>query len=362
MPLKVPTLRTQKPEIKPLVIGIEFNQTKITAALVDDQARIVAERQIETPQRTTRATINAIAELVLELASASERGKSPIAAIGLAVPGIVDPQTARVSIAEMPGSLGLKSWTRVPLTETLEEILDESGHDIRTPVTEKRARAGHSTSAHPVIAVASGAAAIAAAESWHGAARGKNNVVYLSVGSEIEAGILADGRAFAGASGFAGAAGWLAVGQDFKHEYEAGGCLSAETTLNSLARRAIEESGGYDGSMLGALVQTGAHPDSATIIRAARGGDKLAVKVISDTCRWLGRGVANLISILNPEAVIIGGRFGSSLKPYLDEIREEARQWAAPDAAKECRILSATVGEKAGVIGAARLAWLKTGK
>lgn len=359
MPLKVPTLRSQKPEIKSLVIAVEFNQTRITAALVDDQARIVAERQAETPQRTTRAAIASIAESILALAATQERGNHPISAIGLAVPGIVDPQTTRVSIPSVNGS---KAWTRVPLIETLAEILDESGHDIRTHVTEKRARAGHAVSGHPAMMVSSTAAAMAAAESWHGAARGKHNVVFLSLGSEIEAGILADGRVLSGATGLAGAVAWLAVGQEFKHEYEANGCLSAEATITSLTRRAVEENVGYDGSMLGGLVQTGAEFDAATVIRAARGGDKLAIKVVTDTCRWIGRGIANLISILNPETVVIGGELGSALKPYLDEIREEARRWAAPDAAKQCRILAATVGEKAVLIGAARLAWLKAEK
>ena len=357
MPLKVSNLRPQKPANKALVIGVEFNQSTISAALVDDQARIVAERQTETPQRTTRATITAIADQILAVASAKEREGSSIAAIGLAVPGVVDPQTARVSFARLNG---FRSWTRVPLIETINEILDESGHDIRTPVTERRARAGHSVSAHPVMAVASSAAAKAAAESWHGAARGKDSVIFLSVGSDIEAGILASGRVFSGASGLAGAAAWLAVGQEFKHEYETEGCLSAEATLNSLARRAVEASGGYDGSMLGGLIQSGVQLDTQTILRAARGGDKLAVKVITDTCHWLGRGIANLISILNPETVVIGGEFGLALKPYLDEIREEARRWAAPDAVKQCRIAAASVGEKAVLIGAARLAWLKT--
>ncbi|MBS1788493.1 MAG: ROK family protein [Acidobacteria bacterium] len=359
MPLKVSSLRTQKPEVKSLIVGIEFTPSQITAALVDDQARIVAERHAETPQSRTRAAISAIAELILALAATSERGNSSIAGIGLAVPGTVDPQTRRVSFGSLNGS---RAWTRVPLSDLLNEILDEFGHDIRTAVTERRAHAGHTASAHPVMAIASEMAAVAVAESWHGAARGKHNVVYLSVGSEIEAGILADGRALCGANGLAGAAGWLSVAQEFKHEYEASGCLSAEATVNSLARRAVEASEGYDGSMLGGLLQTGAELDAETIMRAARGGDKLAVKVVNNTCRWLGRGIANLISILNPEAVVIGGALGLALKPYLDEIREEVRRWAAPEAAKQCRILAATVGEKAAVIGAARLAWLKAGK
>lgn len=358
MPLKVSSLRTQKPEVKSLVVGIEFTPSQIAAALVDDQARIVAERRIETPQSRTRAAISAIAELILALSATSERGSSSIPAIGLAVPGTIDPQTRRVSFTSLNGS---RAWTRVPLSELLNETLNEFGHDIRTPVTQRRARAGYSASGHPVMAISSELGAKAAAESWHGAAKGKHNVVFLSVGTEIEAGILAEGRVLSGANGLAGAAGWLAATQDFKHEYDASGCLSAEATVNSLARRAVEASAGYDGSMLGGLLQTGAELDAATIIRAARGGDKLAVKVANDTCRWLGRGVANLISILNPEAVVIGGALGLALKPYLDEIRKEARRWAAPDAAKQCRILAATVGEKSAVIGAARLAWVKAG-
>lgn len=345
-----------KPEAKPFVVGIELNQTQISVALVDDHARVIAERRFATPQRTTRATVAAIAQTLVELAASKERGANPIAAIGVSVAGLVDPHSSRVSMD------GLKGWTRVPLGQLLEETLDESGHDIRTPIAEKRARAGHAASAQPTMVIASRASAVAAAESWTGAARGKTNVVYISVGSEIEAGVLADGRVLSGATGSAGAAGWLAVSQEFKHEYEANGCLSAEAAIASLARRAVEESMGYESSMLGILIQSRAELDAATVIRAARGGDKLAVKVVNDTCRWLGRGIANLISILNPEAVVIGGELGAALKNSFDEIREEARRWAAPEASRQCRILAASVGENAGVIGAARLAWLQIGK
>lgn len=355
MPLKVIASRSAKPELKPLVLGVEFTPTQISIALVDNQARLIAERRFATPQRTTRATISAMAQTLIELSALKEREANPIHAIGVCVAGVVDPSTGRVSIED------LKGWTRVPLGQLLEESLDESGHDIRKPAAEKRARAHHVTSGHPPITVCSQMAAAAAAESWHGAARGKNNVVFLSIGTNIEAGILADGRVLTGATGIAGAAGWLAVGREFKHEYEANGCLSAEATIASLTRRAVEENTGYDGSMLGGLIQSGADFDTATILRAARGGDKLAVKVVDDTCRWLGRGVANLISILNPEAIVIGGEFGAMLKPFLDDVREETRRWAAPEAARQCRIVAASSGESVGTIGAARLAWLKAG-
>lgn len=361
MPVKEISPRThqidaRQADAKPLIIGIEFTQTEIIAALVDENARVVAERKLGTPQRTTRAAIAAVAQTVLELAASKERDRSPLAAIGLSVAGMIDPPTGRVSIP------GWKGWTRVALGQVLEEHLNDSGHDIRMPVTEKRGRAAHSSSAHPVITISSRASAIAAAESWHGAARGKSNVVYVSIGADIETGILINGRALAGANGQAGAVGWLALSDHFKGEYAANGCLSAEATINALTRRAIEEWGGQGSSMLGGLIKADASQlTAATILRAARGGDKLAVKVVNETCRWIGRASANLISILNPEAVVIGGELGLALKPYLDEIREESRRWAAPEAARHCKIVNSGVGEKAVVIGAARLAWLKAG-
>ncbi len=360
MPLKassISSVRSHRTETKQLIVGLEFDQNKITAALIDDQANVVAVRQTETPQRTTRSAVAAMAKTVIDLAAAKERGASPIAAIGVAASGLVDPSSGRVSIAEMKG------WTRVPLAQLLEENLDSSGHDIRTHKSDNRARAHHVESGHPLITTNSRVAALAAAESWVGSARGKNNVVYLSIGSEIEAGILINGTVMTGAGGLAGAAGWLAVTENFKAEYKSNGCLSAEAAMNAITRRAIEEWGGHGNSMLSGLIKShSSELDAATIIRAARGGDKLAVKVVGETCRWLGRGAANLISILNPEAVVFGGEIGSVLRKSLDEIREEALRWITPEAARQCRFVSAMLKENASTIGAASLARMKSDK
>ncbi|MEP7343412.1 MAG: ROK family protein [Acidobacteriota bacterium] len=354
MSVKEPSIHAN--QAKPLVVGIEFDQIRFTTALVDDNARVIVTLQGETPQRTTRAVAAALSQSILDLAASKQRGDSPIVAIGLSVAGAVDPPTGRVSVD------GLKGWTRVALREMLEGNLGDSGHDIRVPLHQKRARAGVADSSHPAISVHRRATAFAAAESWCGAAHGRNNVVYLSVGDEIEAGIMAGGQALEGAGGHAGAAGWLTVGGGFNAEYETSGCLSAEATTKAMTRRAIEGWGGEGKSMLGGLIKADASRlDAATILRAARGGDKLALKVVRDTCHWLGRGAANLISILNPDAVVIGGELGVGLKPYLDDVREEARRWAAPEAARHCRIASASAGNQAGVIGAARLALLQAG-
>jgi glucokinase len=156
----------------------------------------------------------------------------------------------------------------------------------------------------------------------------------------------------------AGAAGWFALGENFKHEFESRGCLTAEAASSALKRRAVEGWNGNAKSVIGNLIKDDpAHLDDAAIIRAARGGDALALDSVNQTCRWIGRGVANLISILNPDAIVIGGRIGLALKPHLDQIREEAVRWAMPASARQCRIASATLGDKAALIGAAKLAF-----
>lgn len=346
--------RTTQQTREQQAIGVGFDSRKITVALVDERARVLARRQSETPQRTTRAAVTTITKLILDVSLAEERGDSIIKAIGISAPGQVDPASERVTVP------GLRNWTRVALVKMIEAGLNDSGYDIRTPPNERRARAQSSISSHPAIALQSWIGCAAAAEAWVGAARGKTQVIYLSLGEEIEAGILADGRVLRGASGKAGLAGWLSLSEHYQPEYSASGCLAAEAAIGSLARRAIDEWADDSGSMLGKIIKDDPlQLEAAIIIRAARGGDPLALKVIKETCGWIGRGIANLIAILNPEAVVIGGQLGQALKPFFDEIREEALKWNPPVTSKNCRIVGAALGEDAGLLGAARLAWLK---
>jgi glucokinase len=350
--LKVTSKAQPGKQAPPLVIAVQFDRSKIIASLVNEQGRAIEEREIDTPQRTTRAAAAELAKMIVALAVSQSRDHSPINAIGFSVAGLVDPATARVSIPELRG------WTRVALRQMIEEDLKGSGIDVRVPSDERRARAKYGDSAFPATIIYSRAAAMAAGEAWIGAARGKTSVVYLSIGEDVEAGIIMEGRVVQGAGGMAGAAGWFALGENFKQEFESRGCLTAEAASSALKRRVVEGWNGDAKSVIGNLIKDDpAHLDDAAIIRAARGGDTLALDSVNQTCRWIGRGVANLISILNPDAIVIGGRIGLALKPYLDQIREEAGRWAMPASARQCRIASAALGDKAALIGAAKLAF-----
>lgn len=342
--------RTRKPAAPPLQIALAIQEDALAAALINDRARVIAHTQTALTGRTTRAVNAALVKLIIELAHAEVRGASPLTSIGLSVFGQLDPRSGRVTLP------GWKHWTRVPLGQLLETELDEAGYDIRRASTESEARAETRDSGHPPITVSMRSAALAAAESWIGAARGKQHVIYVGIGATIETGILVNGRLLAGADGLAGAAAWLAVGETYHRDYELQGCLTAEAAQGSLVRRVIEEYSGDARSMLGSLVKE--TPEQLTpelIVRAARGGEKLALQAVTGHCRWLGRGLANLISLLNPEVIVLDGELGLALAPFLDEIREEAQRWAQPAAARACRIVSATVKKHAELIGAARL-------
>jgi glucokinase len=330
---------------------VEIGSQQVRAALVDERARLLAPRRIEIPRTTVRAGAAELTRLILELAAAPERGTSEIQAIGVSVLGAVDPRTHRVSLERLEG------WDRIALRQMIERQLEQAGLDIRIPSSQRRARAEKTDSAHPAIVINSDRAACVAAEAWCGAARGKQHAVFLWIGAGIRAGVLVDGRVMHGAAGLAGAAGWFALSEGFKNEYVGRGCFETEAAAQALVWRTIEEWSGSSDSLLGRLTTADASQLTPEIVvRAARGGDGLALRVVTDVCGWIGRGAADLISAFNPEVLIIGGGLGLALRPFFNEIRREARLWAQPAAAKQCRIVGSSLGQRAGLLGAARLA------
>ncbi len=345
-----------QPPIAPLVIAVSFSQPgdqqTVTAALISNaSARPVATTSVAFKQATTRGVTAAIVAACAQLVEHEARQSAAIKAVSIVAPGgHLDPRSGRLTL-DWPG------WTRVALVTQVERALGEAGLPMLC------ADAGEHTTANLPVLLNTTPVALAAAECWTGAARGKSHVVYVELGAQITTGIIVadgvNGRAFYGADGWAGATGWLAVGHEFRPEYEGLGCVNAESGQAALVRRALEEYGGEASTMLGSLIMNS--PEQLTpemIVRAARGGEALALKVVSEHCRWLGRSLANVISLLNPEAIVLGGAYALALNPYLPEIRDEANRWAFPEAVKTCRIALAKLeGATAVLSGAARLAW-----
>ena len=233
---------------------------------------------------------------------AREAREVEVSTAGILVPGIYD---ARTGMAWAPNLWGME---QVPLRDAVERA-------VEVPVTIGSDRAGY-----------------VLGEQWIGAARGCSDVVYVAVGTGIGVGIIAGGRLIEGAHGIAGAAGWIAMPGGENWESEAAG--------PAVARRGGAES-------------------AEVVVERARAGDAAAVAAMRSTAEFLAMGVANLISVFDPEMVVLGGGLMQAGDLLMDDIRRLVPRWAQPVAAKLVRIELTALGEDAGLLGAARLAFLK---
>ncbi len=341
------------------VMALALEENQIKGALVSETGRLLVLQNTPLKQTTVRATVAAITQLILALAASPERNETIVKAVGISVDGIIDQRAERVSFSHH----NTFNWERVPLRAMIEEALDDSGVDIRVSAAASSERAAEMTSAHPLIVVHSARDTTVAAEAWCGAATGKNNVVALLLGQEISVGFLLEGTIIHGAGDLAGAASWLALSENYQDEVTGQGAFATTVSEAALVRHTLEKWTPDSDSLLSKVVLSNpAQINAATIIRAARSADPLALSVIAETCATVGRAVANLLSLLNPEAIVIGGAFGQQLKPFLKSIKAEAKRWAAPTAYKQSQIVMAKLGEQAELLGAAKLAWERANK
>lgn len=277
------------------VLAVDLGGTKTALARVDEHGGVHDLRTLPAA-RTLEGTLSQIAPAC-----------TGVNAVGVIVPGIVD---QRAGTAWCPNLWGPQ---HVPLLTALRERLPVG-------VVVDSDRAGH-----------------VLGESWLGVARGLRHVVLVAIGTGIGVGILADGRVVRGANGIAGAAGWFALGE-WKDDYAAAGCWEAESAGPAVARLA-------------------GMADGQSVVAAARAGDRHALDVLQRAARFIGMGVANLVSVFNPEIVVLGGGLTAGAGDLLlDTVRQEAARWAQPLAMRQCRIELTQLGDRAGLLGAARLA------
>lgn len=284
------------------VLAVDLGGTKTAIATVDESGAV--QSRIKRPaDHSPEAAVRRIADAARQ---------AEAAAAGIIVPGIYNKQTG------MAWAPNLWGWEEAPLRDLLASWLS-------IPVIIESDRSGY-----------------VAGEQWLGAARGRRDVVFVAVGTGVGIGILAEGRIISGAHGIAGAAGWFALDPRWREEYAKIGCWEAESAGPAVARRA------------------GA-PSAEAAAAAARNGDQVARAAFDHAADYLAMGIANLISLLNPEMVVLGGGLMQAADLLLERIRAGVKRWAQPIAATKATIELTTLGEDAGLVGAARLAFLHTG-
>ena len=313
------------------IVGVDIGGTNIVVGTIAmDGGEPVACHTLPTEaalgnEHVVRKVAAMVEKTIAETVDAHEGTRADIAGVGIGSPGPLDRE--RGMVLNTP-NLG---WANLPLRDLISEAVD-------LPAT-----------------LDNDANCATYGEWWQGAGRGVNNLVGVTLGTGIGGGIVLNGEIVHGVSDAAGEIGHMTI-EFTGRKCTCGnyGCLEAYCSGPNIAARAREGlEAGYE-SVLTQLVDGQLERiTAATVYEAAVLDDPYANEVMAETAKILGAGVANMINVLNPEAVVIAGGVTRAGEHLFTPLRSEVRRRAFRSAYDACRILPAALPETAGMIGAA---------
>jgi glucokinase len=265
-----------------------------------------------------------------DLLSLQNLAVSDIGAISIACAGGID--TGRgVVVTPSPN---LPDWVEIPLADIVKEKFGVNTFIIND------------------------ASAAALGEHRYGVGRGVKNLVLFTLGTGIGGGIIMDGRLYLGAVGGAGELGHMTIDANGpKCGCGNTGCLEILASGKAIARNAIERIRNGEKSSLIEMVKGDLHKITAEIVgEAARNGDRLAQEVIARAAHYLGIGMVNVVNIFNPEMVVIGGGMAEMGEMIIGQGRKMAAELPFSVNARAARVVTAQLGNEAGIYGAAAFA------
>ncbi len=311
-------------------IGVDFGGTKILAGIFSPSLKLLKSVKLTTKsERGVEAVIDRITRAVRDVADEADLDLKQVRAIGLGAPGAVEPESGRVIYAINVG------WTNVPLKKELEKGLG-------LPVfVENDCKAS-------TLGV------------YHLELKGKpRSMVGVFLGTGVGGGLIFDGVLHPGANFAAGELGHMIIDMDgakagraARGSFES---LASRTAIFYRIKAAVKD--GHKTiltDMLGADLED---MRSGDLRRALRRGDKLVEKVVAEAASHTGVAVANLINVLGPEVVALGGgvieALGEEMMPI---IQKRAEELVLPGTFDAVRIIASRLGDNAGISGAAVLA------
>jgi len=309
------------------VVSVAMDQLVTQIAILDMQNRNVTEIELfELPLTKNPNAPTALAEKINEIISRSGIPKNKIAGIGIGMPGFVN---------------AVKGINYT--------FLEPEGGNISQYISDKVKL--------PVF-IDNDSRLIALAELKFGAARDKKNALVINVGWGVGLGMILEGELFRGHDGFAGEFSHIPLFLNNKLcSCGKSGCLETETSLLVVIEKASRGLKSGKLSMIKEKELSANHPDTAfqNIVAAAGKGDKFAVEILSEAGYNIGRGVAILIHLLNPEAVILSGRGSSAGKIWQAPIQQALNEHCIPRLSVNTEIEISALGYKAELTGAAAL-------
>jgi glucokinase len=315
-----------------VIVGVDIGGTKSAVVLARKDGEILRRRGEATlpEERTPRETLHRLADFARALMQEANLTRQDMIGVGASCGGPLD--SAKGIVYAPPN---LPGWEAVPVRQILEE-------ELQMPVR-----------------VENDANATALAEWQFGAGKGTRNLVFMTMGTGIGAGLILDGRLFRGANDLAGEVGHQTIMMNGPLcKCGKRGCLEALASGPAIARIA-QESMMY-GRHKRVLALAGGKPAGITaqhVVEAAKEGDPFALRVLNEVGTYMGVGIANLIQILNPERVVLGTIAVHAGDLVLEPIRKAVAEYAWERSCSVCEIVPAALGDRAQDLAAIAL-WL----
>lgn len=306
------------------IVGVGLNMFNIVGVLVDLEINVITEIKCERSPENSENVVHQMVNLASEMIEKSEVDKTKIVGVGVGIPGIIDERGRTI---RWPQSLGEKDLSVcLSIKDTFEKRLNV-----------------------PTF-VENDANAAVLGEKWLGLDRDVRNLVYMFSG--VGVGIIINGEIYRGATGAAGELG-ISNGKISREEIKTMAKDLGRWEMDlGMTERVKELIRGGSASMLTELA--GGNVDKITfkeLVKAVKEKDPLALKVVEEGGSALGKKVAFLTNLLNPEIIVIGGGIEDCGAVLLDSIKAAIKEWAVEEAASQVKIIPSAFGENAVALG-----------
>ncbi len=310
---------------KKLYVGVDVGGTSIKVGVCDENGALLHKYEGPTGNDQGSETIlNNMAEYARVVVEEAGLAWEDVQGVGIGVPGFLD----------IPNGVLLHSPNLVMRDTPLKAILTE--------------RLGK-----PVL-VNNDANVAALGEAWAGAGRGVPECVLYTLGTGVGGGIIHDGKIVVGSNAAAGELGHIAIVPDLE-AIQCGcgkmGCLETVSSATGIIRMAKDAVARGDHTSL-AMVENIMAKD---VIDAAKAGDEVAARIVNRAAYYLGKSMAVVAVVVNPQRFIIGGGVSKAGEYLFEQIREVFYKYTPDGASKGVQIVPAELGNDAGIVGAAGL-------
>lgn len=309
------------------VLGVDIGGTKIAVGIVDRAGKILAQgRTPMVPNGTPEAALNAVVSAIDSILSSG----TEVEGIGICAPGPLDPESGIVL-----NPPNLPCWRNFPLAERVRA-------KYKVPVN-----------------VDNDANAAALAETLWGAAQGFRYVFYATIGTGIGTGIVLDGAIYHGKTGSAGEGGHVSI--DYRGPVcgcGKRGCieiLAAGPAIGARARAKIAVEPLRGKTIVELAKGNVSAITSQHVGEAFESGDPLAREVLEETVHLLTIWLGNIVDLLDPDVIVVGGGVAAMLRTFFEEIKRGMPEWCVNPRASEIPLLMAHYGADAGIAGGAAL-------